>query len=92
MEIQSAFSSGIQGLKAAEEKATQAATSIAEHTIATEEAKQQEETAAPPERLNSDNLTEAAVNLKVAEFQNSASAEVVKTADESLGTLLDVRV
>lgn len=92
MEVQSAFSSGIQGLKAAEEKSTQAATSIAEHTIATEEAKQQEEPVAEPEKLNSDNLTESAVNLKVAEFQNSASAEVVKTADESLGTLLDVRV
>ena len=92
MEIQSAFNSGIQGLKAAEEKATQAAISIAEQTISIENATAQNEINAKPEPLNSESLTESVVNLKVAEFQNSASVAVVKTADESLGTLLDVRV
>ena len=35
--------------------------------------------------------TEAAVDLKVAEFQAKASVNVIQTADETLGTLLDVR-
>lgn len=91
MDIQPALSSGVQGIKVAEEIATQAATSIAEHTLSTELANEQD-AAARPDSVDPANLTEAVVNLKVAEFQNSASAEVVKTADESLGTLLDVRV
>lgn len=92
MDIQSAFSSGVQGLKAADERYAQAAQDIAEQTISTQNAKPQEQVAAPQDQINSDNLTEAAVNLKVAEFQSSTSAQVVKSADESLGTLLDVRV
>ena len=35
-------------------------------------------------------LNQAIVNLKVAEFQAKASTEVIKSADDSLGTLLDV--
>ncbi|WP_281559255.1 hypothetical protein [Thalassomonas sp. RHCl1] len=37
-------------------------------------------------------LTESIVNLKVAEVQARSSAEVIQTADETLGTLIDVRV
>jgi len=37
-------------------------------------------------------INQSIVDLKVAEFQAKASAEVIKTADETLGTLLDVRV
>ncbi|MGB0938559.1 MAG: hypothetical protein ACPGTQ_13950 [Colwellia sp.] len=35
-------------------------------------------------------ISQALVDLKVAEHQAKASAEVIKSADESLGTLLDV--
>ena len=35
-------------------------------------------------------LNQAIVNLKVAEFQAKASTEVIRSADDSLGTLLDV--
>jgi len=37
-------------------------------------------------------INQSIVDLKVAEFQAKASTEVIKTADENLGTLLDVRV
>ncbi|MGL1958075.1 MAG: hypothetical protein OCD00_12250 [Colwellia sp.] len=35
-------------------------------------------------------LNQSIVDLKVAEFQAKASTQVIKSADESLGTLLDV--
>ena len=41
---------------------------------------------------NSVNLNQEIVNLKVAEFQAKASSEVIQTADETLGTILDVSV
>jgi hypothetical protein len=38
------------------------------------------------------NLAEAAVELKVNEHLARASAQVVRTADETLGTLIDIFV
>ena len=35
-------------------------------------------------------LNQSIVNLKVAEYQAKASSEVIKSADDALGTLLDV--
>jgi hypothetical protein len=35
-------------------------------------------------------LNQSLVDLKVAEYQAKASVQVIKSADESLGTLLDV--
>jgi flagellar basal body rod protein FlgC len=40
----------------------------------------------------SPSLTESIVNLKVSEFQAEASANVIRSADEALGTLIDVTV
>lgn len=37
-------------------------------------------------------LTQPLVNLKVDQLQVAASVEVVKTLDETLGTLLDIKV
>lgn len=37
------------------------------------------------------NLTDAIVELKVSEHQVKASAAVIKTADEVLGTLIDIK-
>ncbi|TYK66579.1 hypothetical protein [Colwellia echini] len=36
------------------------------------------------------NLNQSIVDLKVAEYQTKASTEVIKSADDALGTLLDV--
>ncbi len=106
MEIQSAFNSGVQGFQKASETVTQEASNIAEST-AIEDATAVQAAATAPEPESADSstggsldssagstpdLNQSLVNLKVAEYQAKASAEVIKTADENLGTLLDVSV
>lgn len=94
MEIQSAFNSGVQGFQKATEDANKAAVSIVANTAETPES-YESELSTKSDNLSSGgltNLNESVVNLKVAEYQAKASAEVIKSADETLGTLLDVRV
>jgi len=106
VEIQSAFNAGVQGFQKATETVTQEATNIAE-SVAIEDATAVQAAATAPETESTDNntgstlasssddtpdLNQSLVNLKVAEYQAKASAEVIKTADENLGTLLDVSV
>lgn len=101
MEIQSAFNVGVQGFQKATEDANQAAKEIASNVVATSEsydlkqsdANQESNTITTnPNRDGTLNLNQSIVDLRVAEFQAKASAEVVESADENLGTLLDVRV
>lgn len=98
MEIQSAFNAGVQGFQKAQQDANESASVIArEANYSAEQANQVSpinETAVKPSTSaeNPPNLTQEVVNLKVAEYQAKASAEVIKTADDNLGTLLDVRV
>jgi len=97
MEIQSATANGLQGLQKAQSDATQAASDIAANlTVSPEDfgIGQENNTDTADKNASSSklpNLTEAAVDLKVAEFQAKASVNVIQTADETLGTLLDVR-
>lgn len=98
MEIPSAISSGLQGFQSARATADQAAADIVASTTSTTE--QQNNPANNGEvntEVNNTNnhvelpdLNQAIVNLKVAEFQAKASTEVIKSADDSLGTLIDV--
>ena len=96
MEIQSAFSSGLQGFQKAKVDANQAAASIAANlSISPEDFGVGQESNAATISQNTvsgdlSNLNQSIVDLKVAEFQAKASANVIKTADEMLGTLLDV--
>lgn len=98
MEIQSAFNSGVQGYNNATQQASEAAANIVDATVVTQPSQDsadqaQTNTAATSELSSSQsipNLNQELVNLKVAEHQAKASAEVIKTADETLGTLLDV--
>jgi len=94
MEIQSAFNSGVQGLQQAAETANKAAANIVEETTAQETNAVQEADAANETPTNNQqqvpDLNQSLVDLKVAEFQAKASTEVIKSADDSLGTLLDV--
>jgi hypothetical protein len=94
MEIQSAFNSGLQGFQKANEDASKAASDIAASTSYRAEVIQQSETAATPQLHTQaqPDLTQSIVDLKVAEYQAKGSVNVIKTADETLGTLLDVRV
>ncbi len=98
MEIRSAINSGLQGFQSARATADQAAADIVASTTSTTE--QQNNPANNGEvntEVNNTNnhvalpdLNQAIVNLKVAEFQAKASTEVIKSADDSLGTLIDV--
>jgi hypothetical protein len=103
MEIQSAFNSGLEGLQNARATADKAAADIVATTtfIAENEAEEANAEATNTEvsteitnqasRSNSvPDLNQSIVNLKVAEFQAKASTEVIRSADDSLGTLLDV--
>jgi hypothetical protein len=97
VEIPSALNSGIQGLQNARAAADQAATDIvASTTLSTEQQANPDNSEVNTEVSDSSNnlelpdLNQAIVNLKVAEFQAKASTEVIRSADDSLGTLLDV--
>lgn len=93
MEIQSAFNSGVQGLQKASEEVTESAREIARETAASEQSEVDNSTPSlQAAETATTGLTESLVNLKVAEVQARASTDVIKTADENLGTLLDVRV
>ena len=89
MEIQPAFNSGVQGLQKATEAADQAAADIVAETGAAREIDAVSQAPVSNEQKIPD-LNQSIVDLKVAEHQAKASTEVIKTADDSLGTLLDV--
>lgn len=96
MEIKSAFNSGVQGFQDAQQQANEAALAIASETVysadnpsqgqAVNDANEAENTSAG----DLSDLNQEIVELKVAEYQAKASANVIETADEALGTLLDV--
>ena len=94
MEIQSAFNSGIQGFQKATEQANQAAENIAAETTANrDESVTTQTTTGQTLASNAQkipDLNQSIVDLKVAEFQAKSSAQVIKTADEVLGTIVDV--
>ena len=102
MAIQSAFNAGVQGFQQATEDANRAAANIVQQTSVNRQEEQnlQSQDVSEQEAVNvttpsteePTGLTESVVNLKVAEMQAKASAEVIRTADENLGTLIDVRV
>ena len=93
MEIQSAYNSGLQGLQTARSTADQAAADIAANTAVPSEQQSEVNTevnSAASTTREVPELNQAIVNLKVAEHQAKASSEVIQSADDSLGTLLDV--
>lgn len=107
MEIQSAFNAGVQGFQRATEDANRAAADIAQNTAVNRAAQQDQQDLQNPQGLDTETatpvtattqneaprgLTESIVNLKVAEVQARSSAEVIQTADETVGSLIDVRV
>jgi len=80
--VDSVLSVGVQGLQNGLNSARQAAEDITRATT----------TATSTENDDSAvDITAAAVELKISERQVQASATVVKTADEVLGTLLDTK-
>ncbi|SEL41206.1 hypothetical protein SAMN05216262_11096 [Colwellia chukchiensis] len=96
MEIQSAFNVGVQGFQKASADASKAAENIATSVSTRPEvaANTQENISINSNQADNESvsLSQSVVDLRVAEFQAKASAKVVESADENLGTLIDVRV
>ena len=94
MNIQSAFNSGVQGFQQAQNDASKAAEDIVKSTTFSSEEYSQDAASIEPSQntqaAEAPNLTQSIVDLKVAEFQAKASAQVIQTSDDVLGTLLDV--
>ncbi|MGK0500162.1 MAG: hypothetical protein ACJAYG_001809 [Oceanicoccus sp.] len=85
--VDSVLSSGLQGIQAGIGQARQAAQDIADATVAPTSNDATGPASKDPVRA----IAEAAVALRVSEQQVQASAAVVKTADEVLGTILDTK-
>ena len=94
MEIQSAFNSGVQSFQKATDEVNQAAANIAAETNASREDSTVSQAKTSQTVTNSEQkipeLNQSIVDLKVAEFQAKSSVQIIKTADDALGTLLDV--
>lgn len=93
MQINSAFSSGVYGLNQASQQITESSERIANQPMSSEAESQ----LVNPEGANPNNyvagpVTTELVNMKLAEVQAQASTKVIKTADEMVGSLIDVTV
>lgn len=84
MEINSAFSSGVAGLQSASQQITESSERIANQTSNPE--------ASEPSNSTTEPVTAELINMKLAEVQAKASAKVITTADDMVGSLIDVSV
>ena len=84
MEINSAFSSGLYGLNQASQQITESSEKIANHPVNSENTENSSYDSQP--------VTAELINMKLAEIQAQASAKVITTADEMVGSLIDVSV
>ena len=92
MDVRSASYSGISGFQDASVQLSGASSRIAQAGN-TEKSINVDQLPAETSSLQAQrtpvSLTTELVNLKVAEFQAKASVNVIRTADEMLGTLID---
>jgi len=93
MNIPSAFDSGVAGFNQANERAAESAREIAQQQVPVQSATvnttdTEVDTAAP----RNTPITESLINLRLAENEARASAKVIETADNVLGSLIDTRV
>ena len=97
MEISgNAFSSGLSGIQAGQRRVDQAASEIASNTLpvqppAQTPPSQQVEPNPEARAATQPDLAESLVGLTQGRNEVQASARVVETADEVLGTLIDTR-
>jgi flagellar hook protein FlgE len=95
MDVRSAYNSGLTGFQNASAQLSNSSSQIAQagtaETAITKNPEALESLSSPAER-SSVSLTTELVNLKVAEFQAKASAKVISTADEIMGTLINTSV
>ncbi|WP_444994964.1 hypothetical protein [Aliikangiella sp. IMCC44359] len=82
MEIGSSLiNTGVQGFQEASSRANQAAQEIASQSVAD----------ASTDSVKSEDLTTSLVELKKAEIDAKANVQVIETASDLVGSLLDVK-
>lgn len=86
----SAFNSGLSSVQSGQQRVNQAASDIASINVVKPAA---ESPAANPSNNQAQpvDLATSLVDLQIGKQQVQAGAEVIKTADDALGTLLDIR-
>lgn len=95
MDVRSAYNSGITGFQNTSAQLSQSSARIALAGVAEIGLTVNQgpsESQSPSTERTPISLTTELVNLKVAEFQAKASAKVITTADEVLGTLINTSV
>lgn len=91
MEISgNAFSAGLSGIQAGQRRVDQAASDIANAGVAPQQPMENASAARDPAD-NPVDLADSLVSLSQGRNEVQASARVVETADEVLGTLIDTR-
>jgi len=93
MEIGSAHSSGLQGFKQASNQITQDSANIARQTLA-EEAQPATQAVAPDveQQPAPKSLESSVVSLTSALYSAQANVRSIETADQVLGSAIDIRV
>ena len=92
MQISSnAFSSGLSGIQAGQRRVDQAAGEIASNTLPPATNAQAAQRPVASEPADRPELAQSLVGLTQGRNEVQASARVVETADEVLGTLIDTR-
>jgi hypothetical protein len=82
MDVNSALDTGLQGFQQAQTRINEAAQSIASQQV----------TDSTKDGIETKDLTESLVDLKSAENDAKANAQVIKTASDVLGTIIDINV
>ncbi|MCG9712267.1 chemotaxis protein [Shewanella insulae] len=89
MDIPSSFSSGLAGLQSAQSGLTQATVDVAKPSQTPVSEAGGTETSNP---VNATDKTEALVSALESKNQGEAAVEVLETANETLGTVIDIKV
>ena len=87
MNISSTFTSGLAGFQKASTQLDNASARIAQASIAGNSSASHESSSSSPISISTE-----LINMKVAEMQAKASAKVIGSADDMLGTLIDTTV
>lgn len=85
----SAFNSGLNSIQSGQQRVSQAAGDIA--SISVEKPAQEQVPSSVDSQTQPVDLASSLVDLQIGKQQVQAGAEVIKTADDALGTLLDIR-
>lgn len=90
----SAFQTGVEGVKQANENAEQAALKISQLNQSQQQQSVVANNEQPPRDIEQERVSAPAelVNLAVSEHQAKANIKTIQTADDMIGTLIDTKV